>query len=469
MRSVGHAVVVAVLALLGAVLLGLSATMSTAVQLLASNALNGTQVPVFNITTDQAIGQLAIQYGGGHGVASPVNVVNYPASLRPLSPGGLFSLTWNQSVAIGVAELQIDTAGDPAPVIFGYSQGAVVGSEYKRAWNQQPLPGTGVPKFVFIGNGDRPDGGVLARIAGLYLPILDLTATPATPTETAGSAPGQITTYDISGQYDSIADLPTNPLNPFSLADAALGTLYVHLNYANLRPNSAELQDQCGDTAFYLIPTYPVPLLEPVQIVPIVGPIVADMLDPAVRELVESGYDRTISPGQPTAANFTYFPDPVRLGGNLLRAIPTGLDNGLQDIGLGRPLETTRPQVGPGTTGQGAYGIGGPPVTLPDNATATSAPLSISSPAPASPNETTTSSTTTTAGSRHQRPHIREPVGGSPPSGVRTSPLSGVVDALKHAFGKSSPSTTTTTVSGGTDDHDTAEAADGGTTSKAAK
>ena len=84
------------------------------------------------------------------------------------------------------------------------------------------------------------------------------------------------------------------------------------------------------------------------------------MLDPAVRQLVEAGYDRTISPGQPTPANFLYFPNPIALDENLLLTIPTGLDNGLQDIIGVRPFGTERPDV----TGQGAYGINGPPVTM---------------------------------------------------------------------------------------------------------
>ena len=52
-----------------------------------------------------------------------------------------------------------------------------------------------------------------------------------------------------------------------ALANAALGFFYVHLNYPNIvDPSSAAvLQDRYGDTAYYLIPTYPVPLLMPVQ------------------------------------------------------------------------------------------------------------------------------------------------------------------------------------------------------------
>ena len=127
----------------------------------------------------------------------------------------------------------------------------------------------------------------------------------------------------------------------------------------------AVLQGDYGDTRYYLTPTYPVPLLIPVSLVPKIGPIVADMLDPALRVLVEAGYDRTISPGQPTPADFRYFPKPIALSRNLLLAMRTGIDNGLQDIIEIRPLETTRPDV----TGQGAYGINGPPVTM-QNATA---------------------------------------------------------------------------------------------------
>jgi PE-PPE domain len=382
MSTAARAIVVALLALLGAVLLSLSITMTTtavtittAVHLLATYAIKGTQVPIFDITSDQAISQEAIQYVGGippatapNPVASPIVVVNYPATLPPISVGGFSGPTWDQSVATGVTQLQHEIAAqnDTAPVIFGYSQGAIVASQYKKAFNANPTPGTN-PTFVLIGNGDRPNGGSLARLPGLFLPIAGLTFTSATPTTTAGAPNGTITTTDIAGQYDPIADAPTNPLNPFSEANSALGLFYVHLNYANLNTSSAVLQDQYGDTAYYLIPTYPVPLLMPLEMVPVVGPIAADTLDPVVRVLVESGYNRTISPGQPTTYNIFYFPNPIAFGGNLLTAIPTGLDNGLQDIGVGRALGTMRPDIGPGSTGQGAYGIGGPPVTLPGN------------------------------------------------------------------------------------------------------
>ena len=51
------------------------------------------------------------------------------------------------------------------------------------------------------------------------------------------------------------------------------------------------------------------------------------------------------------------------------------MDNGLQDVGAGRVLNTPRPQI-TGPTGQDAYGIGGPPVTIDPPTT----PLSVTPP-----------------------------------------------------------------------------------------
>src|SRR6476469_613487 len=153
MRNTFRTIVVTFLALFGVVVMGTSGTtptMSASVQLLASYALKGAQVPVFNIESDQSIQDLALQYGGTHGVTTPVEVVQYPASWRPFSPGGFSSKSWDQSVSEGVTDLQTDVGTDPNPVIFGYSQGAVTASEYKK----QLKPGDPVTKFVLLGNGD---------------------------------------------------------------------------------------------------------------------------------------------------------------------------------------------------------------------------------------------------------------------------------------------------------------------------
>ena len=357
MRRVAHAGFVALLALLAVVLLAPTGTVQAAFTLAAATHLvKGSEIRV--IYSDAENIALGMKWVDGSVANAPGPVlVPYPASFWPVSQGGLSDPTFNQSVSEGVGYLNDSVqSGD---VIWGYSQGAVVGSLYKR---DTTTPGI---TYVYIANPMRPNGGVLSSFEQFgTVPVLDVTFHGSSPTTSPGWAPGEPpTTFDYARQYDGWTDWPTNPLNPVAGANALMGILLIHDDYVSVGPEDAISQGQYGDTAYYLIPTYPVPLLMPVQMVPFLGTIAADTLDPVVRLVVEAGYNRAISPGQPTPANYTYFPNPLAFGGNILVAIPTGLDNGLQDIGIGRAFGTTRPDIGPGSTGQGAYGIGGPPLT----------------------------------------------------------------------------------------------------------
>ncbi|WP_197383090.1 PE-PPE domain-containing protein [Mycolicibacterium mengxianglii] len=264
---------------------------------------------------------------------------------------------WEPSDQVGKWTLTNAIGDDASPTIFGYSRGAFIAGEWKKDFNEYFNEAEGArdvkPSFVLSGNPLRPNGGSSVRIDWFT------TDTRATPTETAGAAPGQITTRDIAYQYDFFADTPTNMLNPIAMTNWAFGIVN-HLFYPDDPGAKAVFQDEYGDTDYYLIPSETVPLLYPVKWIPGIGPGLADILDPVVRVLVETGYNRNISPGQPTGTNLLYFPDPAELAKNLSIAIATGLDNGFEQMGLGRMLGTTRPDV----TGQGAYGIGGPPVTM---------------------------------------------------------------------------------------------------------
>ncbi|OBC10283.1 hypothetical protein A5784_37150 [Mycobacterium sp. 852013-50091_SCH5140682] len=386
MRVFIRSVLVALLVLGAAVLLALTATMTSVFTLTAASnyIIRGTQYAqpfcrpyCGTLDTPQQNIDLATPYITATKVDPPGGLpnvfVNYPASFWPVSVGYFHATTYDDAVAAGVAALPPPgPTGDPSQtpiesgsVIFGYSQGANVATQYKRSFNQYWASHPGTPpavSFVLIGNGNRPNGGALERFRGLYIPGLDFTFSGATPTTTAGAAPGQITTYDIAQQYDGFADFPTNPLNPFAMANAAAGLVLVHPNYQNVDPNSAVYQGTQGDTAYYLIPTYPVPLLMPIANIPGAGPIIADTLDPVMRVLIESGYNRTINPGQPTPANIFYFPNPVKFAAALAVAIPTGLFIGLEDLAGERTPGTPPAYV----QGQGAYGIFGPPVTLPN-------------------------------------------------------------------------------------------------------
>ena len=334
------------------------------IRLLATYLIPPTYVPVpaLQFTGDRLV-QIATPYiTATYGVPpQPITQVDYPAAL--LDP---------TSIDQGVAALEADVAGDPKPVIFGYSQGASVLSVYKKAFNTQyadPAPGTAVPTptYVVIGNPNRPNGGFSSRLSLLGLPPIGGTAADSipTPTETAGAAPGQITTYDFVHQYDFFADFPNRPLNVFSLVNAAFGAILSHATYGDVRPSDAVLQDKVGDTAYYMIPVPLLPLLQPLAALGVPSPILA-ALDAPLRVLVEAGYDRTISPGTPTAAQLLPVANPIRTVINFAISIPTGLDDASQLLGQGRPF---------GTMPAGPYGVGGPPVTLSGTAAPTSTAL----------------------------------------------------------------------------------------------
>ena len=367
MRRVPWPVGLVLLALATAVLLALTSTVQAGFTLAAATyLLKGTE-SVDSIRSDQEVIDLATPWIiGTTGAAppEPIIVVDYPARIWPVTAGGFSDPTFDQSVVAGVAALPSPRRVKPGTVFSGGSQGAVVVSLYKQefnqAWAKDPQKAPDV-LFGLIANVMRPNGGILERFAPLgTIPILDLTFYGASPTQTAGAGQGEITTYDIARQYDGFSDFPTNPLFVLSDINAAVGIVLVHPDVSSVSMQDAVLQDEYGDTRYYLVPTYPAPLLMPLQQIPTVGPILGDMLDPAVRLLVEAGYDRNISPGQPTPANPLYFPNPIALGENLPIAMATGVDNGLQDIFGVRPFATKRPDV----TGQGAYGVNGPPVTI---------------------------------------------------------------------------------------------------------
>ncbi len=316
-RTVGLATLSASVAIL---LAGTSTTTPSAL-LAATYMLPGSLGAPF---TDQAKSDWATIYVGGATGApppTPLNVVYWRSQLP--SPASMES----------------------GSVLFAYSFGAFTAGTYKRDFNRYwaNTPGEAPDvTFVLTGNTYRPNGGASARWGF-----------GATPTETAGAGDGEITTFDIVRQYDGAGDNPVNPFNFLALANAAAGTFLVHPDYGSVDWDDAVYQGSHGDTEYYLIPTYPLPLLMPVEWIPVIGPALADMWDPVMRVLVEAGYDRTSDPGDPTPYDIFHSPNPFTLVSNVLEAVRVGQDNWSENLGLGRPLGTERP---------GPYGVGGPPV-----------------------------------------------------------------------------------------------------------
>jgi len=398
----------ALLALSTVVSLALASTMQAAVGLAATYLVGGTHA-FGDDGSDQTAVRIQVPWITsltGAAPPPPVSVVQYPASLWPVSSGGLSDPKFDQSVAAGVAALPSPDSVQPGTVFGGGSQGSVVLSIYKRkfnqAWASNPEDAPAI-ELVFVEDPMRPNGGILERLTPLRkLPIFDIPFYGAAPTQTAGAAQGDITTYDIAFQYNLFSDFPTNPLFILSVINSL-----VRVPTADpALIQDAVLQDEYGDTKYYMVPTYPVPILLPLNRIPKVGPVLADTLDPTVRLLVEAGYDRTISPGQPTKVELGYSPNPITLARDLLISIPTGLDNGLQDTTGRRPFGTERPDV----MGQGAYGINAAPVTMTPTTNEQRPATTVSVPEP-SKLRTRKASTSTSVATVSTRPKVRDLIG----------------------------------------------------------
>jgi hypothetical protein len=228
----------------------------------------------------------------------------------------------------------------------------VIASAEKKQLIANPPVGKTV-SFVLTSNINRPNGGLLERFVGAYIPYLGITFNGATPTDSDKSAP--LMTVDIVRQYDGWVDFPLNPLNLLADLNASLGALFLHGDNFNVW-GPLQLQGSYQDTAYYLAPSQVLPLLIPLAQIPLIGLPLAKALDPPLRVLVETGYNRTINPGQPTPVDFLYTPNPADTMKDFIVAIPTGWDDAIAQM---TGQADNRPF---GTAPQPVYGVGGPPV-----------------------------------------------------------------------------------------------------------
>ena len=255
---------------------------------------------------------------------------------------GLFSRTIDQSVQAGVADLETAMAehGNDDLVIYGYSQGAMVANREKRKLAEQ-YPGPEAPDIDFVLSGDPnlPNGGLLARFPGLYIPILDFSFNGPEPTDT------QFDTTVITQQYDLFADFPLYPLNFIADVNALLGFFYVHLYPfdVSLADPSTPLPDTHGNNDYYFFETHDLPLFGPLRTLGVPESLI-DVVEPFFRVIVELGYDRTIAPWEPTPARLIPAFDPVTLVADLVDAIGEGINNAAALLGSPAPLSSTAAQ-----------------------------------------------------------------------------------------------------------------------------
>lgn len=224
-----------------------------------------------------------------------------PEGLQPLD--GIKVLPLDPSVAQGTRIADTTIAGQIAAgndvVYSGYSQSSTIASQVMRDLLALPpgeQPTADQLSFALLADPNNPDGGLLSRFGDptlppLTLPSLQLTFSPATPSDT----PWDTAIY--TREYDGFADFPRYPINVLSTLNAFLGLQTLHSGYPQLTPEQLATavevptsDDYTGATTYWMIPTDHLPLLAPIRAIPVLGTPLADLLEPDLRVIVNLGY-----------------------------------------------------------------------------------------------------------------------------------------------------------------------------------
>jgi hypothetical protein len=212
--------------------------------------------------------------------------------------------------------------------------------------------------FVLVSNVNKPNGGILMRLEPLRgIPFVGITFDGATRTDSplVNDNEYALPTKDITFRHDGLSDFPVRLLNVIALANAAAGIAYDHGTYPALDSPDLQYQGTEGDTDYYIIVPELVPLLRPLEQAGVPKAILVMVNEPLL-VVIEDAYERKASPGEPIPAQLSLIGDPVALVVNVVRSIPVGIDEGFEELGLGRPLNTEP---------SGPYGVGGPPLPEP--------------------------------------------------------------------------------------------------------
>lgn len=112
----------------------------------------------------------------------------------------------------------------------------------------------------------------------------------------ASNVPTDLYHTDVySYEYDPVAFKPTYD-NPLAQLNSALGFIYGHSVYLSATPeqiaNAIDLPTSEPDslTTFHMLPSEILPLLAPLQLIPILGMPLYELLEPVTRILVNLGY-----------------------------------------------------------------------------------------------------------------------------------------------------------------------------------
>ena len=248
----------------------------------------------------------------------------------------LGSLTYEASQQQGVQN--IDSAIDSTlatlspgerAVVFGYSSSANVVVREMRGLQNQPggAPAIDQLEFLLLGNPNRPNGGILQRFAGLFIPFVGIRLDGSTPIDTPYA------TTDISWQYDTVADFPNYPLNLLADLNALIPGPILHGNYfpADVNGPRAFPDTTVGNITYITLKPPHLPLLLPLYDIGFPQPLL-DLVEPALTVMVDWGYDRSIGPGTPTTAQLIPRINPVTAARDLAEAIGQGVRQFCADL-----------------------------------------------------------------------------------------------------------------------------------------
>lgn len=140
-------------------------------------------------------------------------------------------------------------------------------------------------------------------------------------------------------EYDMVAFKPTY-FNPLAELNSMLGFVYAHSAYLTATPEQIESaielpsSDPDALTTFHMLPSEILPVLAPLQLIPIVGLPLYELLEPVTRILVNLGYgsiDHGWPPGDvDVAAGSGLFPTDIDFG-DLLTALGNGVMDGISN------------------------------------------------------------------------------------------------------------------------------------------
>jgi hypothetical protein len=258
-----------------------------------------------------------------------------PEQFWPVTPG-LGTLTYGQSVAKGVALLDTaikqQVAMGNSVVSFGYSQSASIVNNEIVNLMAAGSPHTDKLSFILAASGNNPNGGLLARFPGFYIPGLDVLFNGALP------ANNPYPTSVFTAQYDGVAHAPQYPTNILADVNALMGYFYVHGSYPTLSATDAiqlpTSPGYAGSTKYFMFLTQDLPLLQPIRDIPYAGPPIADIFQPALRVMVDLGYSDYGYADLPTPAGLINIPNPLNVAYNLAQSLWMGPYGAGVEIGV---------------------------------------------------------------------------------------------------------------------------------------